>query len=52
MGLMALAAAEKTPITFVVSGSQAPQAMAAIRHLFKTRFEDALHPPLVQSHSR
>jgi len=52
MGLMALAAGDKTEITFVVTGSEAPEVLAAIRHLFETRFEDAYHQPLIQSQSR
>jgi phosphotransferase system HPr (HPr) family protein len=52
MGLMALAAADKTPVTFIVTGDRAPETMAAIRHLFETHFEDAYGRPLIQSRSK
>ncbi len=41
MSLMALAANYQTPVTFTLTGVDAHQAMAAIEHLFDTRFEDA-----------
>ena len=51
MGLMALAAADKSKLTFSVSGPDAPQAMAAVHRLFETRFDDAYHAPMVHSRS-
>jgi phosphocarrier protein HPr len=41
MGLMALAAADRTKMSFLLTGEDAPEALAAISHLFETRFEDA-----------
>jgi phosphotransferase system HPr (HPr) family protein len=49
MGLMALAAVDKSRLTFVIAGPDAPQAMAAVGRLFETRFEDAYHAPMVHS---
>ncbi len=47
MGLMALAARHGTGVTFTLTGLDAPVAMAAVSHLFETRFADAYHsaPP-------
>ena len=45
LGLMALAAAYGSEITFTTVGEDAVQAMAAVHHLFATRFEVALHAP-------
>lgn len=41
MGLMALAAGYEMEITFIISGKDSAKAMAAVRHLFETRFEEA-----------
>jgi len=41
LGLMALAAGYGSEITFTMAGEDAFQAMAAVRHLFDTRFEVA-----------
>jgi phosphocarrier protein len=45
MGLMALAAGSGCEITFAISGNDAARAMAAVRYLFDSRFEEA-RPPL------
>jgi phosphotransferase system HPr (HPr) family protein len=45
MGLMALAAGCGCEITFAISGNDAARAMAAVRHLFDSRFEES-RPPL------
>ena len=49
MGLMALAAARNTTITFRMTGQDAADAMNAVSQLFETRFEEAYHAPLVSS---
>ncbi len=41
MGLMALAASCGSTVTFTVSGEDAFQALAAVRHVFETDFEGA-----------
>lgn len=41
MGLMMLAAGFGSVITFIMTGEDAPQAMAAIGRLFVTRFAEA-----------
>jgi phosphocarrier protein len=41
MSLMALAAGPGTEVTFTAIGDDAFEAMAAIQHLFETRFEAA-----------
>lgn len=51
MGLMALAAVNKSKIDFSFTGLDAPQAVEAVRHLFETRFEDAYTAPVVRSFS-
>ncbi len=45
MDLMALAAGCGTRLTFTIRGQDAPQAMAAVQHLFATHFAEAYHPP-------
>lgn len=49
MGLMALAAVDKSRLAFAISGPDAPQAMTAVRRLFQTRFEEAYHAPMVHT---
>ncbi len=51
MGLMALAAGFGTPVTFTMTGLDAPVAMAAVNHLFDTHFVEAYHtaPPRVRT---
>ena len=44
-GLMGLAVGCESKITFVISGNDAPQAMAAVQRLFDTEFEEAYAPP-------
>jgi phosphocarrier protein HPr len=44
LGLMCLAVGYKSKLTFVVSGKDAPQAMAAVQQLFVTQFEEAYAP--------
>lgn len=41
LGLMTLSAAYGTPITFIVSGPDAEQALDAIGYLFKNNFAEA-----------
>ncbi len=41
MGLMALAAAKGSKITFTITGQSAPAAMAAVSQVFETNFEEA-----------
>jgi phosphocarrier protein HPr len=43
-GLMGLAVGCESKMTFVMSGSDAPQAMAAVQRLFDTQFEEAYAP--------
>ena len=40
LGLMVLAAGFGSKLTFVISGSEAARAMAAVQRLFDTHFED------------
>lgn len=44
LGLMCLAVGYESKLTFVVSGKDAPQAMAAVQQLFDTNFEEAYAP--------
>jgi len=44
LGLMCLSVSYESRVTFVMSGSDAPQAMAAVKRLFYTEFEDAYAP--------
>ena len=44
LGLLSLAAGYGTRLTFVVSGPQAGEAMAAIQRLFDDNFSDAYEP--------
>jgi phosphocarrier protein len=41
MGLMALAAGYESKMTFSMVGEEASKAMAAVQHLFDTRFQEA-----------
>jgi phosphotransferase system HPr (HPr) family protein len=41
LGLMALAAGFESKVSFIISGSEAARAMAAVQRLFETRFEEA-----------
>lgn len=41
MGLMALAAGYESKMTFSIAGEDAARTMAAVEHLFETRFEEA-----------
>lgn len=43
-GLMRLAVGCESKLTFVMSGSDAPQAMAAVQRFFDTQFEEAYVP--------
>ena len=43
-GLMGLAVGCESKMTFVMSGSDATQAMAAVQRLFDTQFEEAYAP--------
>jgi multiphosphoryl transfer protein len=45
MSLMALAASHGSKISFTISGDDAHAAMAAVRRLFDTHFEDAYQTP-------
>lgn len=45
MGLLTLAAGHGCNITFTITGEDAPQAMAAVAHLFETHFSEAYHNP-------
>jgi phosphocarrier protein HPr len=45
MSLMALAAGHGTAATFTMAGPDAPAAMAAVSHLFETRFAEAYRTP-------
>lgn len=49
MGVMALAACNKSALAFTITGPDAPEAMEAVRRLFETGFEDAYHTPIVHS---
>lgn len=44
LGLMALAAGFGSKLTFMITGSEAARAMAAVQQLFKTQFEEAYVP--------
>ena len=44
LGLMALAAGFESKLTFIISGSEAARAMAAVQRLFETQFEAAYAP--------
>ena len=44
LGLMCLAVGCESKMTFVMTGDDAPQAMAAVQKLFNTRFEEAYTP--------
>jgi phosphocarrier protein HPr len=44
LGLMALAAGYESKLTFIITGSEAARAMAAVQRLFETRFEEAYAP--------
>jgi phosphocarrier protein HPr len=44
-GLLGLAVGCESKITFVMSGDDATQAMAAVQQLFDTKFEVAYAPP-------
>jgi phosphocarrier protein len=43
-GLMGLAVGYESQMTFVMSGGDATQAMAAVERLFETQFEEAYAP--------
>lgn len=44
LGLMALAAGFGSRMTFIITGSEAARAMAAVQRLFETQFEEAYAP--------
>lgn len=44
LGLMALAAGFGSNLTFIITGSEAARAMAAVQRLFETQFEEAYAP--------
>ena len=45
MGLMCLAVGCESKMTLVMTGDDAPQAIAAVQRLFDTQFEEAYAPP-------
>lgn len=44
LGLMSLAAGFESKLTFIIGGSEAARALAAVQRLFETQFEEAYAP--------